>query len=65
MKQLIEALLFDDHGISEEAYNALLDFLRSMDHNKSNLEALGADADGLYKYVITADATDGRFYFAD
>lgn len=52
LKQLIDALLTDENGISEEAYNALLDYLENIGTSE------------LTDYVKKADATDGRFYFA-
>ena len=48
---LIEALLTDDNGVSEEAYDRLVEFFSSLDEPK------------LVDWIRKADATDGRFYF--
>lgn len=60
MEELINALLYDEHGISERAYCALVEHLEDV--------ALEASVDGgkareLLIRVREASATDGRFYF--
>ena len=65
MEKLIEALLNDDHGISEEAYNALVEYLRdgiNFNYPHSDLDQM--ENMHLLRRVQRADATDGRFYFA-
>ena len=59
MKELINALLTDENGISEEAYHALLVTIES----RLDLDAF--ERDKLMKLVKSADATDGRFYFGN
>jgi hypothetical protein len=57
MENLIEALLTDENGISEQAYEALVEFVQGeMSIDYIEREAL------LYR-LKCADATDGRFYF--
>ena len=51
MEKLIGALLNDENGICEEAYNALVEYLEKTNKQK------------LLAWVKRADATDGRFYF--
>lgn len=74
MEKLVNALLNDDHGISEEAYNALVERLEEMamgrnfrkDHAPNALKIVqveGKVARKLLAKVKQADATDGRFYF--
>lgn len=61
MEKLINALLNDDHGISENAYNALvvvLEHLALAQHT-----TFGHEAKQLLAQVKLAEATDGRFYF--
>lgn len=57
MKKLIEALLKDENGISEEAFNALYDFVEDMGNTDQR--------DHLLAILKCADATDGRFYLKD
>lgn len=64
MDKLIEALLKDENGISEDAYHELLDFLASwFDPSVARAEQMRANAQRLYDHVRSCDATDGRFYF--
>ena len=51
MEKLIGALLNDENGICEEAYNALVEYLET------------AGMSDMLAWVKRADATDGRFYF--
>lgn len=62
VRELIDALLKDDNGISERAYYALIEFLRTdVAYNAFG----GFERDCLLAYVRLADATDGRFYFSE
>lgn len=64
MERLINALLNDEHGISEEAYNALADYLCFMANTQDRF--CMADlrlAQRLLPEVKRANATDGRFYY--
>lgn len=65
MEKLINALLKDENGISEEAYNALVDHLTPLSYcpigaEKSYPESV--DAKKALALLKCADATDGRFY---
>ena len=51
-RELVEALLGDEHGISTDAYVALLDLYVSIEGQEA-----AADLNA------RTDATDGRFYF--
>lgn len=61
MEKLINALLDDDNGISEEAYNSLVALLEHLSLNPHS--TLGNEAKKLLPIVKMAYATDGRFYF--
>jgi len=63
MEKLINALLNDDNGISEEAYDALVEVLEHL--ALAPYTTYGAQAQRLLKDIKRADATDGRFYFAE
>lgn len=54
--RLIRALLDDDHGISAEAYDALLNWLAC--HKNGNLELAERITDA-------AESTDGRWYIPE
>lgn len=61
---LIEALLNDDHGISEKAYNALVEYLENgINWNYPDEECDSEETTSLLIRVQQAEATDGRFYF--
>lgn len=62
MKRLIEALLNDDHGISEEAYNALADLIDSMLLKNVIKEKEYME---LHEIIMQANGTDGRFYIPE
>jgi hypothetical protein len=62
MKKLIDALLNDDHGISEDAYNALLQYLDDVAYSG---DFVSPQYVKYIEYVKKADATDGRFYFPE
>lgn len=59
MQKLIEALLRDENGISEAAYNALVEWLEELTLFPN---AIGREATDVLVIVKRADATDGRFY---
>lgn len=75
MEKLINALLNDENGISEEAYNALVEFLGNMADGKDFggsdggagalkvVHSEGERAEKLLAQVKLANATDGRFYY--
>ena len=74
MEKLINALLNDENGISETAYDALCKYLAEVSAVKPDFDD-GAiaislvfeeakEAKALLKLVKSADATDGRFYFS-
>lgn len=66
MKELIEALLKDENGISEDAYHALLDYLATwFDPSVARAEEQRKEAQALYDYARSCDATDGRFYLPE
>ena len=48
---ILDVLFTDDHGISEEAYNLILEWIRS-----SNPEYAR-------QFQLKVNATDGRFYY--
>ena len=65
MKKLIEALLNDPNGISEEAYMALVAMLEVLSLQASETNIIGREAADMLERVKNCDATDGRFYFAE
>lgn len=62
MRKLIYALLTDENGISEKAYNALVEYLEDMVKFTGGTHAEWVD---MLAEVKRADATDGRFYFPE
>lgn len=73
MEKLINALLTQDDGISEEAFNALVEYLEELSNGQGfndGAEAIdlihneGVMAERLLNMLKRADATDGRFYFS-
>lgn len=60
MNTLIESLLNDEHGISEQSYNLLVAWLEDQCCYNG---IRGYEAGILLAKVRRADATDGRFYF--
>lgn len=72
MEKLINELLNDENGISEEAFNALVEYLEDLSNGQGfndGAEAIdiihdeGVKAEKLLAEVKRADATDGRFYY--
>jgi len=59
MEKLIRALLTDENGICEEAFNALYEYLETAAYQKMTAR----EANRLLALVKSASATDGRFYF--
>jgi len=72
MEKLINALLTQDDGISEEAFNALYEYLEELSNGQGYNDADACDiihnegelAAKLLEQIKRADATDGRFYFS-
>lgn len=73
MEKLINALLNDDNGISEEAFNALVEHLEMLaesvdfDQGPEAIDIVVSEAKQairLRELLRQADATDGRFYFS-
>lgn len=63
MDKLINTLLQDPNGISEDTYHELLDFLASwFDPSVARADKMRAESQQLYDRVRSCDATDGRFY---
>lgn len=71
MEKLIEALLTDENGISEESFNALFEHLEEVsggaDIGDGNVAVEILNRDGekvrrMLEMIRRADATDGRFY---
>lgn len=71
MEKLVNALLTQEDGISEEAFNALHDYLEELSNGQGfndGAEAIdlihneGVNAERLLDTLKRADATDGRFY---
>lgn len=67
MEKLINALLTQENGISEEAFNALYEYLEELSDMDDNPSAYGirTNARAMLDTLKRADATDGRFYFAE
>lgn len=66
MEKLIDALLSDENGISEEAYNILYEYLEFVrdTRDRFTLADQRIAIECLSKLCL-ADATDGRFYFSN
>lgn len=58
MVEMIESMLSDDHGISEEAYKHLYKLVHSGMFEQNELEKL-------FEMLDKVEATDGRFYLPE
>ena len=73
MEKLINALLTQEDGISQEAFNALYEYLETLaesdgfDQGPEAIDIVNSEAKmgkRLLEMLKRAYATDGRFYFA-